>query len=106
VGDDLMVQGVYQAIKDYGLRIPLDVSVVGFDEIGFADRYDPPLTSLGPSDFELGLESARLLLRRLSGEPPERTDVVLRPTLTVRKSCAPVLERAPAPRIEGEKCTS
>jgi DNA-binding LacI/PurR family transcriptional regulator len=86
VGDDLMVQGVYQAIKERGLRIPTDVALVGFDEIGFAERYDPPLTAIGPTDFDLGLESARLLLRLLRGEQLHHSTVLLEPILTVRGS--------------------
>jgi DNA-binding LacI/PurR family transcriptional regulator len=97
VGDDLMVQGVYQAIKERGLRIPADVALVGFDEIGFAERYDPPLTALGPTDFELGLESARLLLRLLRGDQPPRTGIVLEPTLTIRASSTPETESAARP---------
>jgi DNA-binding LacI/PurR family transcriptional regulator len=81
-----MVQGVYQAIKERRLQIPTDVALVGFDEIGFAERYDPPLSAIGPTDFDLGLESARLLLRLLGGEQLHHSTVLLEPILTVRGS--------------------
>jgi DNA-binding LacI/PurR family transcriptional regulator len=86
VGVDLMIQGVYQAVKDRRRRIPRQVALVGFDEAGFGERYDPPLTAVSTTEYDLGRASARLLMQVLSGERSTPTEVVLEPALTIRSS--------------------
>ncbi|MCE1229856.1 MAG: LacI family transcriptional regulator [Firmicutes bacterium] len=69
--NDTMAIGVYRALREHGLRIPNDVSVVGFDDLPFVRYLDPPLTSIHAPISELGSSAARRLLSRLeSPEPP------------------------------------
>lgn len=83
----LMTLGVMLAVRDSGLRIPDDVSLVGFDEAPWARLLDPALTTVSQPAAMLGLAAATLLLdrieQRFDGAPRE---VMLQPTLTVRGS--------------------
>ena len=66
-GVDLLALGVLRGLRDGGRRVPDDVAVVSFDEPGFADLLDPPVTSLDRHDREIGRRAARLLLDALDG---------------------------------------
>lgn len=69
---DLMAIGVYDAARERGLRIPEDLSVVGFDDLPEAGWTTPPLTTVRQPIAELGAAAVRMLLRRPS-ESPART---------------------------------
>ncbi|MDQ4128345.1 MAG: LacI family transcriptional regulator [Actinomycetota bacterium] len=85
-----MTLGALMAVKEMGLRIPDDVSVVGFDDPEWAPLTAPPLTTLAQPTYEMGVEAARLLLDRIEGEQDGRTRrVLLEPWLVVRGSTAP-----------------
>jgi DNA-binding LacI/PurR family transcriptional regulator len=88
VGSDVVAFGVYGALREAGLRIPLDVSVVGFDDIALAAYADPPLTTVRTPAFDLGEAAGRLLLDILAGRTvPVRS--VLPTQLVVRASAGP-----------------
>jgi LacI family transcriptional regulator len=82
---DVIALGAIGALREAGLRVPYDVSVVGFDDIPLAAYFDPPLTSVRVPAYELGLAAGRALLDRIAGrDVPART---LLPTeLIVRAS--------------------
>ena len=61
--DDLLAGGVYLAARERGLRIPEDVSVVGFDDLPFARVFEPPLTTIRIDPEALGGEAFELLGR-------------------------------------------
>lgn len=86
--NDLLALGVLLAVRERGLRVPDDVSLIGFDDIAYARLSDPPLTTVRQPAREMGAMGARLVFRRLDGEvgPPEV--VVVRPELVVRSSTA------------------
>ncbi len=87
-GVDLLALGVLRGLRDGGRRVPDDVAVVSFDEPGFVDLLDPPVTSLDRHDREIGRRAARLLLDALDGAD-DGTAVVERVPLTLhaRRSC-------------------
>src|SRR5437868_14747619 len=88
--NDEMAMGAIETAKRRGLRVPLDVSVVGFDDIRFARCVDPPLTTIAQPMRAIGEGSVRLLLEILNaddGATPE--SVTLPHTLTIRSSTAP-----------------
>jgi LacI family repressor for deo operon, udp, cdd, tsx, nupC, and nupG len=85
-GVDLMTRGIYQAVRERGLRIPDDISIVAFDEMGVAERYDPPLTALAPSEFDVGRRSVELLIDVVDGQVATPTEIVLAPSLIERCS--------------------
>lgn len=85
VGSDVVAFGVYGALREAGLRIPTDVSVVGFDDIALGAYADPPITTVRLPAFELGETAGRLLLDILAGRTvPNRT--LLKSQLVVRAS--------------------
>lgn len=86
--NDLMAVGAVRALRDAGLRVPEDVSVIGFDDIDVARMVTPALTTVRKDMVEVGRHSGRLLLAQLTGG--ERPDSVVLPTeLVVRGSTAP-----------------
>jgi LacI family xylobiose transport system transcriptional regulator len=92
-GNDLQALGVYEAARRAGLRIPEDLSVVGFDDIAVARWCAPPLTTVRQPFAEMGETAARILLALVAGTAPAQSRVELGTTLVVRDSTA-----APAKR--------
>jgi DNA-binding LacI/PurR family transcriptional regulator len=86
--DDLIAAGLYMAARDRGLRIPEDLSVVGFDDMDFARALDPGLTTVALDGELLGATSFELLAGRMAGRRTRRR-VVLPAELLVRGSTAP-----------------
>jgi LacI family repressor for deo operon, udp, cdd, tsx, nupC, and nupG len=91
--NDEMAIGVLETTRRRKLRVPDDLSIVGFDDIRFARCTDPPLTTVAQPMRQIGEGTVRLLLEILRGaeQPPE--SVTLPHTLVVRASTAP--PRAP-----------
>jgi LacI family transcriptional regulator len=91
--NDVSAMGVMEAARDRGLRVPDDLSVVGFDDIPQADHMQPALTTVRQPLEEMGRVAARLLLAMIRDpeRPPERVEL---PTeLIVRASGAPPRHR-------------
>lgn len=87
---DEMAIGFIKTLAGGGIRVPHDVSVVGFDGIEFADFCEPTLTTIRQPRAELGSVGARALIARLGGErPAEGGPIVLRGELLVRDSSGP-----------------
>lgn len=83
---DLTALGVMTAIRDRGLRIPEDVSVVGYDDLHFSATLDPPLTTIQQPLREMGKRAVQRLLQALK-KPDQRPDGDLfEPKLILRKS--------------------
>ena len=89
--DDASAIGAIRAFLDAGLRVPEDVSVVGFDDIQTAAYHNPRLTTVRQPLREMGQIAARVLLERINDpERKEGTFVVVAPELIVRDSTGPV----------------
>ncbi|WP_024286548.1 LacI family DNA-binding transcriptional regulator [Cellulomonas sp. KRMCY2] len=88
VSNDQMALGLLQGLHRSGVRVPADLSVVGFDDIPEAEFFWPALTTVRPDFSALGRRCVSLLLDQLTGNelPPE---LPIPPTLTVRESTAP-----------------
>ncbi|WP_319019193.1 LacI family DNA-binding transcriptional regulator [Microbispora sitophila] len=91
--NDLQALGVYQAARALGLRIPADLSVVGFDDLPIAALIDPPLTTVHQPLTEMAMAATELALALGRGEERPRIGLELATTLTVRESTAPPAER-------------
>ena len=87
-GNDLIALGCYDALKERGLDCPRDVSVVGFNDMPFADRFNPPLTSVRLPHREIGAAAADLLLEALADADTPPRQILLSPSLVVRDSTA------------------
>ena len=92
VANDMMAIGCYDALKELGLRIPEDVSVVGYDDREIAQFLRPPLSTVVLPHYEMGIEAASALIEgRLRGEGPPPQIKVECP-LVERSSVAPPQE--------------
>lgn len=87
--NDLQAVGVYQAAREAGLRIPRDLSVVGFDDLPITAMMDPPLTTVHQPLTEMAVAATEMALALGRGERPPQTGIELATTLTVRHSTAP-----------------
>jgi LacI family transcriptional regulator len=85
---DQMAFGVYEAIRQRGLRVPDDVSVVGFDDLPEVRWSSPPLTTVRQPLVEMGVLAARTVLRLAAGDAVESPRVELATELVVRESTA------------------
>ena len=85
--NDVMAIGLVHGFRDAGLRVPADVSVVGFDDIPVAAHVAPPLTTVHQDFPELGRRAVQILLARLRGEEPPVFGPVV-PVLCGRESAA------------------
>jgi DNA-binding LacI/PurR family transcriptional regulator len=85
--DDVIAAGLYLAARDRGVRIPEDLSVIGFDDMDFARVLTPPLTTVALDAQLLGSRAFALLQERLAGKRT-RKRVVLPAELRVRESTA------------------
>jgi LacI family repressor for deo operon, udp, cdd, tsx, nupC, and nupG len=92
--NDEMAIGVVHAARQRGLRVPDELSVVGFDDIRFAQFFDPPLTTIRQPMRELGEATVRLLLNILGGNVKDAVSVTLPHALIVRSSTAAPKSRA------------
>ncbi|MEZ4632724.1 MAG: substrate-binding domain-containing protein [Deinococcales bacterium] len=89
VGNDQMALGAMRALDEAGLRVPEDISVIGFDDVPEAAYFKPPLTTIRQDFSLLGQKSAGLVLELLEGENVERESYLIYPELRVRSSTAP-----------------
>ena len=87
--NDLLALGCYDAMRARGLDCPADISVTGFNDMPYVDRFDPPLTTLHIPLDELGVQAARLLLERIRQPEAPAKQLRLEPRLVVRGSTAP-----------------
>lgn len=87
--DDSAALGALAAARDLGLRVPVDVSVVGFNDSPVCPHVAPPLTSVSIPIFDMGAAAARMLCDALDGKRGE-TSVLLPTEVVVRESTAPM----------------
>jgi DNA-binding LacI/PurR family transcriptional regulator len=88
-GNDTMALGVMRALAERRLRVPGDVSVVGFDDVPEAGYYLPPLTTVRQDFGEVGRQALSALVDRMSGAIPPGPRIRVAPELIVRASAAP-----------------
>ncbi len=91
--NDRMAIGCIRAARDHGVRVPEDLSVIGFDDIPLASYFDPPLTTVRQDTAELGRQAARLLVELLENPQLPPRHVIIPTQLVVRKSTCGYLER-------------
>ncbi|MGW3683384.1 LacI family DNA-binding transcriptional regulator [Streptomyces prasinus] len=89
VCSDRMALGVYEALAERGLRVPDDMSVIGFDDLPEARWLAPPLTTVRQPLSEMAATALRLLVRIMDGHRPESTRTELSTRLVERASTAP-----------------
>lgn len=87
-GSDNQALGVYRALNQHSLRVPRDMSVVGFDDLPYAALVTPALTTVRQPLLEMGRVATTMLLRLIAGKEVEHVRVELATPLIVRESCA------------------
>jgi LacI family transcriptional regulator len=89
--NDISAIGAMSAIRDQGLSVPEDISIVGFDDIISASYQAPKLTTVRQPLREMGIEGARMLLERIKTPAKEfPAEIMMQPQLIVRESTAAV----------------
>ena len=86
--NDLLALGCYDEARRRGLACPRDISITGFNDMPFADRFDPPLTTVRIAQRAMGAEAARLLLAEIENPRSPKREIKLQPELVVRGSTA------------------
>jgi LacI family transcriptional regulator len=84
--NDLIALGTLDAAGALGLMCPRDFSLVGFNDMPFVDRLQPPLTTIRVNEYELGMRSAQMLLSLIDDPHARRETIMLAPELVVRGS--------------------
>ncbi|AZR73766.1 hypothetical protein BBF96_10440 [Anoxybacter fermentans] len=86
--NDQMALGALSAILEAGLKVPDDISIIGFDDIEAAALVDPPLTTISQPTAKMGQKAVELLMDLIRGEEPEPRKILLKTVLVERGSCA------------------
>ena len=87
-GNNLATIGAVRAIRERGLSVPKDLSLVGFDDFEWADCFEPRLTLIAQPCVEIGRQAAMLLSERIASADSAPRTVRLEATLHIRQSCA------------------
>ena len=96
--NDLIALGVLQEMTRHKIRVPEDISIVGYDDIDFAAAAAVPLTSVRQPRQQLGRTAARMLLEEAAaGDAHQHQQVIFEPELIVRQSTKAAPPRRPAP---------
>ena len=95
--NDVSAFGAIEAIKDHGLRVPEDISVIGFDDIPQASQVYPPLTTIRQPLLEMGAAGTRLLLALIQGVEAVTDRLIVPTELIVRSSTGPFAARPANP---------
>ena len=87
--NDVMALGAISAITEKGLRVPDDISIIGYDNIHSSRFYAPPLTTIHQSKSRLGAQAVNLLFERIANkdnDSHEKHRIAIHPELVLRKS--------------------
>jgi LacI family transcriptional regulator, repressor for deo operon, udp, cdd, tsx, nupC, and nupG len=85
-GSDMMALGAIRAADERGLKVPGDVSVVGYDDSPLIAHTNPPLTTVRQPVRDIATAAARALLDEIAGQPAPSSEYLFRPELVVRGS--------------------
>ncbi len=86
--NDRTAMGALGEIKALGLRVPQDVSLIGYDDIDAAAYLDPPLTTVAQDRYALGQNAMEMALALIANQPAQ--DILLQPQLMIRASCTAI----------------
>lgn len=92
MGNNLMTIGALRSIRQLGLKITEDISIVGFDDPEWSEIISPTLTAVAQPTYELGVSAMTLLHRHMQGDQDVPRELVLSCSLVVRDSTGPCKE--------------
>lgn len=85
---DIIAFGVIKGLRDSGIRVPEDISVIGNDNNSFSENFLVPLSSIDHSTYDMGKLSMEFLLEMIKEKDETRArQIILTPSLVVRESC-------------------
>lgn len=88
--NDEMALGAIRAIRKMNLRVPDDISVIGFDDIHFSSIFEPALTTISQPAFEIGSKAMELLIMLLDKKRIGKNQYILDDSLVIRESCSKI----------------
>jgi len=86
-GNNLLTLGAFEMILKMGLKIPEDIAILEFDDMYWANSFNPALTAVRQSGYDIGRRAVELLFQRI--EEPDRPTarIIMNTQLMIRKSC-------------------
>lgn len=90
--DDLLAMSAIKAIKERGLSVPDDISIVGFNDDPLASYIDPQLTTIRIPIYEMGVKATQMLIKLIREESVPEKQLVLSNEIVIRKTCAPPIK--------------
>jgi len=84
--NDVMAIGALRELQRNNLKVPDDVSVVGFDDIPLASLVNPPLTTIAQPIYEIGAQAMKLLIRNIEKKDVVKSKIILDTKLVIRES--------------------
>jgi len=85
--DDIAIGAIHE-IKKHGLRVPEDISVVGFDNINVSAYIDPPLTTIDQPVYEMGRKAVDVILKLIKNQPLQKDREIVQFNMVERNSTA------------------
>lgn len=83
---DTMAVGAIRGFKEFNLKVPDDVAVVGFDNISFASMCEPPLSTVSQPKYDIGCTAMEILIKQIRGEQKQSQQIFLEHELIIRES--------------------
>lgn len=90
--NDIMAMGAIKAAEERGIRIPEELSVIGYDDIEMSNLCSPALTTIHQPKYQVGLETVRLLMQNLNKQEGMERQVTMETRIVLRKSVAPAAQ--------------
>ena len=85
--NDYLALEMLQAAQRAGIKVPDELALIGFDNLGFSSHLNPPLTTVAQPLLDLGLRAGDLIINRINGQPGPYKHLALPTNLIVRESC-------------------
>jgi LacI family transcriptional regulator len=98
--DDIAAIGAIRAIRDHGLSVPEDISVVGFDDIQNAAFNNPSITTIRQPLHQMGMIAAQTLLQRVRAKEEPQPFITVLPELIIRESTCPPPKKSNWPKAK------
>jgi LacI family transcriptional regulator len=84
--NDMMAFGAFKAMKERNIKVPEDISIIGYDDVPFCEILEAPLTTVRQPVYKMGRVAAKNIIKLITSGSDEDTNVTFAPKLIVRKS--------------------
>lgn len=90
--NDMMAIGALKALKEMKIKVPDDISLMGYDDLPFCEVLEVPLTTIKQPVYEMGYTAAEKLIKLIQNEDEGNLDIMFEPTLMVRNSIKRIIK--------------